>query len=146
MPETRSRPVPVDAEARGRLRRWKQELEERYARLYRAYQRPDTRMVASEFAMCGTTGRRRAFQKLNRRFAPYARLEFRRFDKPPLAIWAVLRPRSRVILGDVPDDPGLQQDCVVIDCIVAGQLDDDVVIATGLWTLEASDHSLGRLF
>lgn len=86
MPDTRSCPVPVDAEARGRLHRWKQELAERYAPIDRNYHRPHTARVASEFTACGTTGRRRAFQKLNRRFGPYTRLDFVRFDKPSLKI------------------------------------------------------------
>jgi|SRR5215471_14818049 len=138
---------PISTEARAKLRRWKADLGRRLVEFERVLHRDATVKIATDLSLCGKVGRERALRTLKRLFAPYASLAYERLDQPPLAVWAVLKPRIAVLADDDPDDPGATQDCVCVDCVCAGQLViRDAPLAGGLWTLEATDHALGRLF
>src|SRR3974390_2327716 len=55
----------------------------------------------------------------------------------------MLRPRCAMSL-DHPE-PRFRQDCVVMDYVTAGRLPERVVLDSATWTIEVSDHALGRL-
>jgi hypothetical protein len=137
--------TPIDAEARGRVRHWKAEAIKSYNRLQEVARRDDTLDLATELAAkTSIVGRRRAFQKIQARFARHAVLEGVRLMGPhPIAAWLVLEPREAVIVE--ADHPGLAQDCVVTNYLLAGKLPDNDRLAGGLWTLEVPDHALGRI-
>jgi hypothetical protein len=60
-----------------------------------------------------------------------------------LAVWAVIKPRHAVLVE--PGDPALEQNCVTVDYLLAGTMPGAIGQASGLWTLEITDHALGRL-
>jgi hypothetical protein len=43
-----------------------------------------------------------------------------------------------------PIEPGLEQDGVMVDYVVAGDI-GEYSVATGAWTIQVYDHALGRL-
>jgi hypothetical protein len=140
---------------RGRLRAWKL----RHASGYRAFlsvYRQQVRSLAGIMDFCkrgSATGRRRAFGKISRALGPALVLEGLRLDNDfPLAVWSILKPRQSVSV-DAPVESGRRQHCCCVNYVLAGVLPrwagDEVVgtlavIAEGLWTLEVSDHALGR--
>jgi hypothetical protein len=139
--------MPIDAEARGKVRVFKAGLTTRYAALQRALKADRTRDAVYDFAHKGELGRRRALDRLNRIFgAAGAQRERLHLTKRPVAIWSCLRPRGSVVIEDTPGDPGIRQDCVTCDFLVVGETRLPTWLSTGLWTLEVTDHALGRLF
>lgn len=108
---------PISTEARGQLRRWKQAASRRWTTFNRAFK--GSAKDAQDLALRGSIdGRTRAFQKLRRRFAGTAVLEGVRLDRNPVAVWWVLYPRIAVTVET--EDPGLRQDCVVVNYALTG--------------------------
>jgi hypothetical protein len=136
--------IPIDAEARGKLRAWKAAAAKRWTALQRALDEPELQRAAADMTMKTGTGRQRAFAKIQKRIGGYCHFEGARLDGSwPLAIWASLEPRGSVALE--PGEPSLAQDCVTVDYIVAGNLPHGPALADGMWSLEIPDHALGRL-
>jgi len=144
-----------NAEVRGQLRLWKQKLARDYAAFESAFRRfdkgGDLRALLFDMVRCGRVGRQRAFEKITRTLGPGAKLETKHLDdKPALAVWSIFCPRSPVWCAtpDITPDAaqmGLSQNCVTVNCIVAGAMPWGVGIEEGLWTLGVPDHALGRL-
>jgi hypothetical protein len=134
---------PISTEARGKLRRWKGRARQRWHRFDRHYGSLNTIGAAQDFLGRGSEkGRRRAFEKLRKTFANVAVLEGVRIaGEYPIAVWSILRPREAVAVDS--DDPGRRQDCVTINYLVVGVQGRG--LGDGLWTLEVTDHALGRL-
>jgi hypothetical protein len=129
--------IPIDTVSRGRLRRWKCELEKKSARLDRFIS--ESTRAAGDFGRCGAVGRERAFRKIDRGLtAAGAGLNKAWLGKDPFAIWSTLRPRIPVLAET--EDPGEQQPCVAVEYIALSRAG----IGQGLWTIELPDHALGR--
>jgi hypothetical protein len=143
-----------NAEVRGQLRSWKQKLARDYAAFESAFRRlgkgGDLGALLFDMVRCGRVGRQRAFEKINRALGPGAKLETKHLDdKPVLAVWSIFCPRSPVWCAtpDITPDAaqmGLSQNCVAVNCIVAGAMPWGVGIEQGLGAFVAPDHALGR--
>jgi hypothetical protein len=147
----------ANAEIRGRLRLWKEQLARQYRTFDSAYRDKDGLkarlhpIVADFVNRSSPQGRRRAFVKLARAFGPAVTLEGLRLDGAyPMAVWSILKPRESVTAG-APAESGLAQDCVTVNCLLAGRLPNvdgpgipGPATADGLWSLEIPDHALGR--
>lgn len=135
----------ANAAIRGQMRQWKGELADDYCTFDRACRSAGLKSAAIDFAQRNSEkGRRRAFEKIRKAFGPGATLEGLRIEgKHPLAIWSILKPRHAVIMDAAPES-GLMQDCVTVNYAAVGTLPDCIGHAEGLWTLEVSDHALGR--
>jgi hypothetical protein len=137
---------PISAEARGQLRIIKRDLALRWQQFDQTFRSPTTRALIREFAGRGSViGRRRAFRALNRRLTPPCLLhQARLLGKAPLAVWAVLKPRDGVRVD--PKTPSEAQDCITVDYLVGGMVfPRGPFQGDGIWTLEVTDHALGRL-
>jgi len=140
-----------NAEARGRVRAWKNLLYRRYQTFNTAFNTitPSSSLSTAcvDLVKRGSrTGRVRAVEKLQQAFAPAAKLEKMQIDgKHRYALWSILKPRDPVTVG-ATNESGLNQFCVTVNYIMAGYLPDLDFIgkAEGLWTLEVPDHALGR--
>jgi len=136
---------PIDAQARGRRRVYKQKLAADYA-VFDATWRSLNRSQVEDFMLKNGKGRRRIFDRINAAVTRCGgRLEaLRRDGKPPLALWAILKPRDAVSVD--PDHKRDDQDCVAVNCFAVGWQPEhpDGLIDEGLWTLEITDHALGR--
>jgi hypothetical protein len=144
MPHQIGPPNQIGAEARGKLRLFKKLLAKRCVRIDAAMKDREFRRIGGELAYRNTErGRLRALAKLSRALGPGAKLE-----SPPgerCAVWVYLRPRGYVIEtnGKIP---GMAQNCITANYVVVGSpLGKTPRVADGLWTLEATDHALGRL-
>jgi hypothetical protein len=126
-----------DAEIRGRLRIWKAQVAQHYTAMNRHLNR-STQPIIFDFVMKNGLGRKRAFDKLTRRFGPGLTLEGLRLDGAnPIAVWSVLK----VVIGPIPD-----QHAVSVNYLLTGRLvNGKAGWAEGLWTLGVSDHALGRI-
>jgi hypothetical protein len=144
-----------DAEARGRLRQWKQKLARDYAVFDNAYKHlsdGNLRSTVIDMVKCSRAGRKTAFEKIHRALGPGATLESVDLSKPrhSRAIWSILKPRDSVTI-EVPDTTtesereSLSQNCVTVNYVLIGCVTDpEPIKAEGLWTLEVPDHALGR--
>lgn len=141
-----------NAEARGRLRLWKQAAAKRYAAFDRATNNnPELLAEGGQMVMRALKGRARAFRRLRRLIPEDARFEGACLaGKFPVAVWAMLRPRNAVTVDT--DNPSLRQDCVVTEYLVVGAVPEwtgtkpaRVGRVTGKWSLEVPDHALLRL-
>lgn len=144
--ETEPPKLRVSAEARGKLRTWKAAAAERYRQFNKVYDAPKLSNIIHEYVMRGSrTGKLRALDKICRWFGPVAVFQTASSCKHPVACWLMLRPRRGVLVD--PHSPSLAQDCVAVDYLIVGRYDGYDVLrrATGLWSLEFSDHALGRL-
>lgn len=138
---------PINAEARGKLRVWKGQALLHWSSLNgRVRGNGDAeKYICDMVQRSSIDGRRRAFEKLRRLFAGAFLEGVRLQGRYPLAVWSTLKPRTAVVVETNRDDPGLFQDCVVVDYWLAGALPGtDAGLADGLWTMEVSDHALGR--
>lgn len=138
----------ISAEAKGKLRLWKTAAARRVEALDRILRSRETGTLVAEFSLrTSTTGQQRAFKALRRRLGTWPALEFVQVGREPLALWALLRPRGALMAWS--DNPSERQDCVVVDCIIAGsgiaRPGFDCAMAGGFWSLEVTDHALGRL-
>jgi hypothetical protein len=61
----------------------------------------------------------------------------------PIALWSILKPRNAVTV-DAAVESGQAQDCVCVNYIIMGRINNTAWIGEGLWTLEIPDHALGR--
>jgi hypothetical protein len=138
-----------NAEARGKIRAWKNQLYKRYQEFRVAYNGRDSSVNTACLDLVerrSRTGRQRAVDKLQQAFGPAAKLEKVRHDgKHSYALWSILKPRDPVTV-DASDDSGRNQFCVCVNYIMTGYLPhlDAIGKAEGLWTLEVPDHALGR--
>ena len=141
------------AEARGQLRQWKKKLAKDYAVLDGAITSLQSRsgmMVACDMVKSAKTGRKRAFESINKMLGPGATLETVNLGRnsKSLAVWSILKPRDSVMV--VTDDrsfshgerESLSQDCVTVNYVLIGR--QEMFVCEGLWTLEVPDHALGR--
>jgi hypothetical protein len=136
----------IDAETRGRLRRWKFWLSRDYAIVDAILAGEALRKDVEAFCWRGShTGRQRAFARIRQALAAHgAVLEGARLEgKAPLAVWSMLKPRLSVAV--MPASPSEAQGCVAVNYLLLGVLPDERGAADGLWTLEVPDHALGRL-
>jgi hypothetical protein len=146
MPERTGLPVfKVNAEARGKLRQVKQELDLHYRQIERLF--PRMTALAEEFVGRNSIkGRQRVFAKPEQLLAPHTRLSDVQLEKPaPLALWAALKPREAVQLNG--EEPGEQQACICLNYLLVGAVlgPNSFGRTDGLWTLEVSDHALHQL-
>jgi hypothetical protein len=138
----------IDAQARGQLHVWKAAAAQRFTLGEARWHTPELQQASIDLVLRSSPeGRTRAFNKLRRAFG-HASLEGVRLDGPdPIAVWAVLKPREALRVD--PAHPRDGQDCVVVEYLVAGPLPHKGLnaggIAAGIWTVEATDHALGRL-
>lgn len=137
-----------NAEARGKLRLYKQQLAASYEKFNALFNNPTLDGHLSAMVLKKNTGRMRAYQRVCAIMQPmafcreYCDLETR----SPLLIWAALKPRSSVTFPHEDSDPLDAQNCVTVNYVLAGQLEPKSIgIAEGLWTMEVQDHALGRL-
>jgi len=136
---------PIDAAARGALRVWKARAESRRARLDKTLTcNLSLQMEISNFAVKRGTGQRRAFEKIRKALA-LASLQTVAFNPPagPLAVWAYVKPREPVNFA--PNSPSEAQSGATVDYIFIGETGEYFNVGKGLWTIEATDHALGRL-
>jgi hypothetical protein len=86
--------IPISAEARGKLRRWRQQLAADYREIERVYQAIPSTTTLADFMRKRGLGRRRAFDRINTALCRHgARLMALRLEgKQPVAVWAVLKP------------------------------------------------------
>jgi hypothetical protein len=105
----------IDTSTRGRLRLWKAQLAERYARFDKVFTSPTLTNDIEAFCRKSGTGRSRAFTRIAKALEiTGAVLEGVRMDGPyPLAVWAILKARVAVAVG--PRDPSEAQDCGSVD-------------------------------
>jgi hypothetical protein len=141
--------VPIDTASRGRLRQWKRAATARFLRIEavlagRAFER-----AARDFNHKKGIGRQRALAKLRVLLAE-ARFEEAHVASDGFALWSYLHPRDSVICPGKGVGPAELQDCCTVDYLVLGRTfnhEQDRVGAgrgTGLWSVEVSDHALGR--
>lgn len=141
----------ADAEARGRVRVWKQQL----ARDYFIFSRAMTALMNAnnhlieDMVRCGTVGRKRAFAKIHKMLGPGVILDSVNLDKgKSLATWMIMKPRGAILIAPnslpVSERASMQQHCVACNFVVIGCIDDSPQAFSGLWTIEVPDHALGR--
>jgi hypothetical protein len=136
--------LPIDAEARGKLRAWKRDFVKRHSSITAACTTPMMIKAMRGFARRGSVvGRRRAFDKLRRGFAPFATFDGVRLERDPLAVWHMLVARGSVV--NAVDNPSRNQDCIAVYYVLVGDLPNKRAFAMGLWSLEVPDHAVGRL-
>jgi hypothetical protein len=152
---------PISTEARGLRRRWLALASIRYQNFDRVYSlfHSSTTLptILTNFVYKSSSkGRAKARDQLLFTFKPYGVLEgIRDTGKQPCISWSLLKPRSAVRVAIDPDanplSPSETQDVVTVDYLLAGVSPDihgvpSVGLATGLWTLECSHHTIGRMF
>lgn len=133
-----------DAEVRGRMRAWKQQLAERYEPIRRAPREDWMLALAAEFAFRGTVkGRGRALKRIRRRVEPAAQpMASRTTGAAPYALWRTLSPQLSMFEDKaIRDKPFLQQDCVVVGYLAVTR---EEVVHGELWGLIVPDHAIGR--
>lgn len=137
--------VPIDAEARGKLRQWRRLLATNYAAIdsiIRSIKQP----VVEDFMFKSGKGRRRVFDRLNAQLCRHgAQLQALRLDgKQPLALWAVLKPRRAVTVNALEQRD--EQPCVCLNYLLIGAtpIEPAGCMQEGLWSLELTEHALGR--
>jgi hypothetical protein len=136
--------VPIDAESRGQVRQWKRELAVRFARLREIYDSDAALKAASDFGFKSGRGQQRALAQLRQLFS-LAQFEAIKTAKPSSAVWSFLRPRERSAIAS--SDPRFEnQGAVSVESIVAGRLAGGKCLSSHIWTVEFSDHALGRLW
>jgi hypothetical protein len=144
-----------DAETRGRLRQWKKKLAQNYDILENACERlsPNGKPapLIVDMVKCSRSGRKAAFEKINKALGPGVTLESVSLGKNnrSLAIWSTLKPRdavTRTLSDDFSEREraSLSQNCVTVNYIVIGCIAGAIQLAEGLWTIEVPDHALGR--
>jgi hypothetical protein len=143
-------PVPVGAEARGKLRVWKRQAQQRYERVIDVYNGKLFGQLGVDYREKRGIGQRRALIKLKRMLGE-ARFIEARLETPAYALWAVLCPRDPIFCPDPDIDPGRLQNCVAVNGLALGRLvrpdgtRHDGRSDCGLWALAATDHALHRL-
>jgi hypothetical protein len=139
----------IPAEARGRLRVWREMAEKRYKRFEQICEGRETAKAVADFCLKRGLGRQRAWPALQRVFHDVAYPEsLGDAGKLPFAVWSVIRPRDAVLVRVPGRDltPEEQQDSVAICyAITARHNDGGVAIESALWTGEATMHAVGRL-
>jgi hypothetical protein len=94
------------------------------------------------FALKNAVGSGRALVKMCRALGAGAASQRLKISEP-LACWVYLRPRQSVAIET--DDRSLSQNCITANYFLAGSLPGGIKRGDGLWSIEFSDHALGRL-
>lgn len=123
------------AEARGVVRRLRQELSRDYEHVARVLPTPEMQRDVRLYSCKSGLGRDRVVRRMTGRFGGPAAV------MPSCVVWLLLRPRDAVIA--TPRDPGQVQDAVVTEYLVVGERARGWC-ETGLWSLEVPDHALHR--
>jgi hypothetical protein len=137
--------VPLSTEARRGLRLFRQKLARDYAAFNERLERLSRNRDVAEFIMRGSVkGRQRALDRLHEAVAP-ATFEGAYLDgKTPIALWSILKPREAAIVD--PKYPRDAQECVTFNYVMLGSpLKTTKPIAEGAWSMEITDHALGRM-
>jgi hypothetical protein len=137
--------TPLSTEARRGLRLLKQKLKADYTAFDVSFETLARLDDVGAFLHRSTVkGRLRALDRLKRKLKP-ARFEGVTIDgRPPVALWSILKPRSAVNAD--PEHPRDAQDCVTYNyCMIGSPLNPGKPIAEGCWSLEVTDHALGRM-
>jgi hypothetical protein len=136
-----------DQRSKGQMRLWKLRL----AREYREFETGCTFCIdiVEDFVKRNSeAGRLRTLKRLDQAFGAGATFEGRHLKgKCPFAVWSILKPRNSVAAAYDPEEPGLTQNCVTINYVLAGSLPstpNKTTLMTGVWTLELPDHAIGR--
>jgi hypothetical protein len=139
--------LPIDAEARGKLRAWRRAASERYQRLDATVGTKEFANIGEAFATKKGVGRDRAWTRLKNKLGAHgARLQWcHQGDKIHYAIWAVLRPGQSLTLPEDHVRPDLTQDSVCVEYLLIGGDKKRAKLGRGLWSLEVPDHALHRL-
>jgi len=141
-----------NAEVRGRLRMWKQQLAQHYAQFgvgYELLRDGKLKSIPQDLVKCTRGGRERALAAIRRAVGPGATFETT-YLNGRLALFSILKPRSSVICETGPDvseseRASLFQNCVTVNYFLVGKIPGALGdLAEGLWTLEVPDHALGR--
>jgi len=134
----------ISTEARGKLRRFKAEITERDERLD-SLLLGNTNFddVIDNFMFKGGKGKERAFAKLQQ-MVP-AKLEFVS-NKPRCIVWSA--PVCSTHILSKPTTMGEAQSAIVMEFIAVRFIHGrrGFAVDRGIWTLELSDHALGRMF
>jgi hypothetical protein len=133
----------VDAEARGKLRLFRQRASDNYEKFLDL--KPVLWPVVGDFFCKKGIGRERAWRRLSGLMGGVdCRLMYKQMrGRQPLVIWAILKPRGAV--RDT-DDPRYNQACICVDYFSVGwsPLQPQGGWHMGLWALEVTEHGLGR--
>jgi hypothetical protein len=136
---------PINAEARGCLRAFKRRLVTDYVGIDQIY-KSITNGTICDFMLKKGAGRKRVFDRINGALLKHgARLERSRLSgKQPFAVWSILKPREAVnCCSKLQRD---LQDCVCVNYFSIGWSPTVVGAMEGLWSIEITDHALGRFF
>jgi hypothetical protein len=141
--------VPISAEARGKRRLLKTKLAKSATRLEATLDAASFRKLVAVWCLKGShKGRRRTFENIERALRPLAHIEL--IDHgAPFALYSYLKPRSSVAVSGLAVEQGDLQPCIATYYAMLGIDPNDARYtgtATGLWTLDVSDHAIGRLF
>jgi hypothetical protein len=135
---------PIGAEARGRVRMFKNSLAAPAAQIDAAACSEAVYQAAADFVFKKNKGRARALDRLHRLLRP-AVPQVAIEDDPPMAAWAWLAPSGSLFFStDIEKDLGLGQDAVLMRYLIAGRSGTNSA-TSGAWTIEVPDHALGRL-
>jgi len=139
----------IPAEARGKLRVLKRDLLPQAQRIERSFVKSVVRQQVEAMLFKGSAkGRSRAHAKVMQALGPGARLwDCDLHGEQPSVSWGYLKPtKARTRAGSTPEDPGLDQDCVMVKVVTAGVKGKQVGVGAAPWTITFSDHALHRLF
>lgn len=132
----------ISAEARGKRRL----LHKQIANEWRSATGRDIPKYAEAYATKKSgVGKKRALAALCRAFGSGAQLQE---ANPKYAVWARLDSFPDELKFD-PEHPGRHQACIMIEFIALGILPSDpdaLQVRVGGWSVEFTDHALGRLF
>lgn len=132
----------ANALVRGRMRSWKQRLEDQFEPLRDAPDNDEILLVAGDYILRNTVkGQMRALKKLKGLLGPGARLHAHRLiDRgKPYALWRYIAPQATLFPETA--DRELLQDCVAVGYLVVSR---NGVARNGLWGLIIPDHAIGR--
>lgn len=135
----------VSFEAQGKLRMFRRSLATHYAATEGFFR--GTSNIVGDFVYKRGVGRRRVFDRINHSLLKYgSNLDrYQLKGREPHATWAILKPREAVTLTNDPRD---KQPCICVNYLTLGALpaEDTAGVMEGLWSLEITDHALGRCF
>lgn len=145
--------IYADAETRGKLRMWKKKLAQNFTIFNNFFQQlQGGRLQSLGLDMVESAGlsRKKAYNQITKGFGPgIISKSFFNKRNHSLAIWSIMTPRDPVIVqagNDTTESEraSLLQDCVTVNYVLVGRIEDRLLVCDGLWTLEVPDHALGR--
>jgi hypothetical protein len=135
----------IGTEARGKLRALRSQLN-RYERQIDDVldnNKLDTSLLV--YFKPGNMRREHLAKKMTHILGPGVHFQYR---NPNWLCWVYLCARERVVINDNTNDKGVSQNCICINYILTGKFSiyaHESSWAKGLWTIEFTDHSIGRL-